>query len=123
LGFLIGIAAGILLKLIMHLLYGVPAKSLFNAHYIVKEKGIEVSGAVIFSNFIKVKNQLNKFPKTEDIFLDVRDCKLIDHSVIESIRHLKDEFKEEGGSFTVIGIEEFKNMNRSKHELATKRKK
>jgi MFS superfamily sulfate permease-like transporter len=107
----------------MHLLYGVPAKSLFNAHYIVKEKGIEVSGAVIFSNFIKVKNQLNKFPKTEDIFLDVRDCKLIDHSVIESIRHLKDEFKEEGESFTVIGIEEFKNMNRSKHELATKRKK
>ena len=37
--------------------------------------------------------------------------------------HLKDEFKEQGGTLTVIGIEEFKNMNRSKHELATKRKK
>jgi MFS superfamily sulfate permease-like transporter len=120
---LIGIAAGILLKLIMHLIHGVPAKSLFNAQTIVKESGLEVHGAVVFSNFIKVKNLLNKFPKTEEIFLDVRDCKLIDHSVIESIHHLKDEFKEEGGALTVIGIEEFKNMNRSKHELATKRKK
>jgi MFS superfamily sulfate permease-like transporter len=120
---LIGIAAGILVKLIMHLIYGVPAKSLFNAQTIVKESGLEVRGAVVFSNFIKVKNLLNKFPKTEEIFLDVRNCKLIDHSVIESIHHLKDEFKEEGGALTVIGIEEFKNMNRSKHELATKRKK
>ena len=102
---------------------GVSFFSLFNTKSIVEGILIRIKGAAIYRNVIKVKKQILKFPYSEDIVFDVRKCVLADHSVIESIYHLKDEFRELVGTLTVIGIDEFKNMNRSKHELATKRKK
>ena len=47
----------------------------------------------------------------------------MDHPVIESIYHLKDDFKNEGGNLTILGIDEFKNTLGSKHHSATKVKK
>lgn len=120
---LIGIAAGIVLKLILHLLRGVSFSSIFSANSKVENNTVIVKGAAIFSNFIKVKKQLISLGYTENVTLDVTHCKLVDHSVIETLHHLKDDFKSEGGSLTIKGIEEFKNVGKSNHDLAAKRKK
>ena len=119
---LIGIGAGILLKMILHVARGVSISSLFTAKSKVNGNVVSVQGAAVFSNFIPVKKQLLKFPYSKDVVLDVRKCVLVDHSVIEALYHLKDDFKNEGGSLTILGIDEFTNAYRSKHHLATKRK-
>jgi hypothetical protein len=64
-----------------------------------------------------------KFPYSEAVVFDVRKCVLVDHSVIETLHHLKEDFKNEGGNLTILGIDEFKNTFGSKHHSATKTKK
>jgi MFS superfamily sulfate permease-like transporter len=117
---LIGIAAGILLKFILHLSRGVSLTDLFNSHLKVEGQTIKVQGAAVFSNFIKVKSQILKFPYSSEIVLDVRDCVLVDHSVIETLHHLKEDFESEGGRLSILGIDEFKTV--SNHKLAVHRK-
>ncbi len=120
---LIGIAAGIVLKLILHIARGASLSSLFSAKSQIVNNTVTVNGSAIFSNFIKVKKQIISLGYTENVTLDVTHCKLVDHSVIETLHHLKDDFKSEGGSLNIKGIEEFKNVGKSKHHLAAKRKK
>lgn len=120
---LVGIAAGILLKIILHLIRGVSLKNLFKANYHVEENTIRVEGAAVFSNFISVRKQILNFPYSSDLIFDVRNCHFVDHTVIESLHHLKDDFNSAGGSLTIVGIDEFKNLHGSKHHLAAKRKK
>jgi MFS superfamily sulfate permease-like transporter len=117
---LIGIAAGILLEFILHLSRGVSFGSLFNAKMTINDNTIKVKGAAVFSNFIQVKNKLNEFPLTSNVVLDVRDCVLVDHSVIETLHHLKDDFETEGGQLIIMGIDEFTPT--SKHKLSVHRK-
>jgi len=119
---LIGIAAGIVLKLILHLVRGVSFSSLFSAKSKVENNTVILKGAAIFSNFIKVKKQLISLGYTENVTLDLTDCKLVDHSVIETLHHLKDDFHLEGGSLTIKGIGQFKNVGNSTHHLAARKK-
>ncbi|NDA98429.1 MAG: SulP family inorganic anion transporter [Flavobacteriia bacterium] len=119
---LIGIAGGIVLKLILHLVRGVSFSSLFSAKSKVENNTVILKGAAIFSNFIKVKKQLISLGYTENVTLDLTDCKLVDHSVIETLHHLKDDFHLEGGSLTIKGIGQFKNVGNSTHHLAARKK-
>jgi MFS superfamily sulfate permease-like transporter len=117
---LVGIAAGILLEFVMHLSRGVSFGSLFNSKMTVHEQTVKVKGAAVFSNFIKLKNQLLKFPYTSTVVLDVRECTLVDHSVIETLYHLKDDFETEGGHLVIMGLDEFTPI--SEHKLSVHRK-
>jgi MFS superfamily sulfate permease-like transporter len=118
---LVGIAVGIVLELILHLSRGVSFSSLFNAKMTVSDNNVKVKGAAVFSNFIKVKNKLVEFPLSSNVVLDVRECVLVDHSVIETLHHLKDDFETEGGELVIMGIDEFKPI--SKHKLSVHRKR
>lgn len=120
---LVGIAVGILLKLFLHISRGVPISSLFNAHSIMIGNTITPHKAVIFSNFIKVKKQILSYKFSDKVILDLSKCILVDHSVIENLYHIKNDFDTEGGTLLILGIDEFKNVGNSKHELAVKRKK
>lgn len=120
---LIGIAAGIVLKLLLHLGRGVKFRSLFSAKSQIVGNTITVYNAAVFSNFIKVKNKIHSFKFTDDVILDLSDCIFIDHSVIETLYHIKNDFSTEGGSLTILGIEELKNVGSSTHHLAARRRK
>ena len=120
---LVGIGAGILLKMILHIARGVSVGSLFSAKTKVEGHTVTVQGAAVFSNFIPVKKQILKFPFTDHVIFDVRQCFFVDHSVIETLHHMKDDFASEGGNLEILGIEEFKSVGKSKHKLAAVRKR
>lgn len=120
---LIGIGAGIVLKLILHIFREVPIKRLFSVKMTVSDHMISLEDAAIFSNFIPVKKQILKFPYSSNVTLDVTKCKFVDHTVIETLHHLKDDFESEGGELKILGIEELKPVGNSKHHLAAVRKK
>ena len=106
--------------MILHIGRGVALRSLFHARTQVDGNTVKVKGAAVFSNFIPVKKELLKFPYSSDVIFDVRDCVLVDHSVIETLHHLKDDFASEGGSLNILGIDEFRPI--SKHKLSVIRK-
>lgn len=122
---LIGIASGIIVKLIIHLVNGVPLKSLFKPFLtIVTEDGetflIDVEHSAIFSNYIGLKKQLDALPRKKHIIIDFTKSALVDHTVMEKIHEMGDRYNQEGGVFTLIGLEAHKPL--SEHPHATRKK-
>lgn len=122
---LVGIAAGILLKIIIHFFHGTPVSSLFKAQTSVSFNGddylVEIDKSAIFSNFLGIKNQLESIPTGFNITIDLQNTRLVDHSVMMSLHHFKQEYETHGGSVTIIGLEQHEPL--SEHEYASRRKK
>lgn len=120
---LIGIFAGILFKLMIHIYHGAPFQNLFKADITKKDNQILIKGCAVFTNFGAIKKELEKFQYSEIVILDVSACKLVDHTVIENLYHLKDDFKNEGGQLIVEGISELKPIGKSRHIRSARKKK
>ena len=115
---LVGIGAGILAKIILHLINGAPLKNMFSAKAKIEGNTINVQGAAVFSNLIGIKKKIDAFKLSDHVIFDVTKCKMIDHTVIENLHHIKQDFENAGGSFEILGIDEFKSVSKSKHEFS-----
>ena len=119
---LIGISAGILLKFGLHLARGVELKNLFRARARVVDQTIFVEGAAVFSNFGAIKKMILSFSFEDDVILDLSNCYFVDHTVIETLYHLVDDYSNDGGSLTILGLEELKPVGKSTHHLSAVKK-
>jgi MFS superfamily sulfate permease-like transporter len=120
---LVGIAAGILLKIILHLFSGVSLKSIFKAQFTVTDNVIHVKGSIVFSNFLTLQAVIQKSDYTEQLHVDVTKVDFIDHSSMEALHHLEDDFKSQGGVLDIIGLHHFENVLGSTHQLAARKRK
>ncbi len=121
---LVGVAAGILVKMIFHLLNGASFKSLFKTNYTILSENditfISIKDSAVFSNLLGYKKMLTKLPNTHSVVLDLSKTVLVDHSFMEFIHHFEHVFNEHGGNFTIVGLENHKPF--SDHPLATRKK-
>jgi MFS superfamily sulfate permease-like transporter len=120
---LVGIAAGILLKIILHLFRGVSLKSIFKSQFTVTDNVIHVKGSIVFSNFLTLQAVIQKSDSTEQLHVDVTKVDFIDHSSMEALHHLEDDFKSQGGVLDIIGLHHFENVHGSTHQLAARKRK
>ena len=120
---LIGILAGIVTKLIIHSIYGVPFKSLFKPFLTINEEGdvytVDVEHSAIFSNYIGLKKQLDNLPRGKKIILDFADTRVVDHTVMEHLHELAEKYRQGGGQFVIQGLDDHKPI--SGHPLATRK--
>lgn len=120
---LMGVFAGILLKLIIQLVSGVPLRYVFRQPINVKETGneylLEVSGAATFSNLLNIKKYLDKAPAGSNVRVNLEKARYVDHTVLENLHNYKREHELNGGRFQVTGIERHKAL--STHPLAARR--
>lgn len=121
---LVGIASGIILEIVLHLINGASFKSLFSPSMKVSEDGsnllVKVSGTPVFTNFIGLKKRLENLPKGRQISLDFSSTKLIDHTVMEGVHHFELEYAETGGSVNVTGLDGHSPY--SEHSFAARKK-
>ncbi len=119
---LVGIAAGVLLKMILHLANGTPISSFFKAPTQVSFNGnqylVEIDKAAIFSNFLGIKRKLGEIPGGFQVTIDLKNTKLVDHSVMENLHRFQDAYADSGGSVRIIGLENHKAV--SNHSLAAR---
>ncbi|MDF2157354.1 SulP family inorganic anion transporter [Algoriphagus sp. CAU 1675] len=120
---LVGIAAGIVLKMIIHLINGTPISSFFKAPTVVSFEGneylVEIDKAAVFSNFLGIKRKLEEIPAGFNVTIDLKNTKLVDHSVMENLHHFQHEYEEHGGTVKIIGLENHKAV--SSHHLAARK--
>ncbi|OOG72386.1 SulP family inorganic anion transporter [Algoriphagus sp. A40] len=120
---LIGIAAGIVLKMILHVIHGTPISSFFKAPTVVSfdknEYLVEIDKAAIFSNFLGIKTKLEEIPAGFNVTIDLKNTKLVDHSVMENLHHFQHDYEERGGHVKIIGLENHKPV--SDHKLAARK--
>lgn len=122
---LMGIGAGIIVKLFIHLLHGAPFKSLFKAIIItesdnVTEHRVVVKSALIFSNYLQLLEVLQNLPKGGKIWVDLSETRLIDHSVMAGLEEFKMDYSNTGGELVITGLAS--HMKFSQHPFAARKK-
>ena len=124
---LIGIAIGITVKLAVHLMNGVPLRSLFKPYLDIEVQGektflVRASGSAVFSNWIPFKRQLEDIGlgQKNNVIIDLSDTKLVDHSVMEKLHEMQREFEQEGLSLTISGLDLHRSL--SEHEFAARKR-
>lgn len=119
---LIGVAAGILLKFIIHVANGVPLRSLFIPYIEVEEVDETTSRIVahhsaVFSNWIPFRRQIEDIGLVQrrNLIIDVSDTKLVDHSVMEKLDEMKRDFDKEGLKFELRGLDSLQPLADNPH--------
>ena len=122
---LIGIVAGMVLKMIIHLFNGTPITSFFKAPTVVSNVGddylVEIDKAAIFTNYLGIKRDLDDIPEGLNVTIDLKKTKLVDHSVMENLEHFKHDYELGGGTVKFKGLEKHKSL--SDHPLAARKKR
>lgn len=122
---LLGIAAGILVKFIMHLINGPGIKTLFKRSYEIDENGdkiyIKIKDSAVFLNLIQYKKMFDNIANrgAMDITIDFSEVKFVDHSFMSFIRQWEKNHIVYGeDKIHIIGIENLTKL--SNHDLATR---
>ena len=118
---LIGVASGLMLKIIFHIIRGSNFKSLFgveiekevrNGHVVLK-----IKGDAAFPSLLKLNNAVNLLSPEElkTMVIDLSDASLIDHTFLNGLQTIIKEYVNPRDA--IIGIEGFKSL--SAHPEAT----
>jgi MFS superfamily sulfate permease-like transporter len=119
---LLGIAAGILLELLIYFIMGTPLRNIFKARFELIESPsqitVKINGSAQFSNLIGFKRKLEQLPEKREIIIDFSSAKLVDHSFMSFITYFQSEYKSRGGRMSLNGLENFAKV--SSDHLATR---
>jgi MFS superfamily sulfate permease-like transporter len=121
---LVGIGAGMLLKILIHLYHGASVMALFKAPVVVSFTDdtylVEIDKAAIFTNYLGIKTKLEAIPPGFNVIIDLKETKLVDHSVMENLHHFEHDYKVNGGTVSIIGLDTHKPV--SEHHLAARKR-
>lgn len=119
---LIGIAIGIATKFVIHMVNGVPLRSLFKPYLEVAEVDEQTTliiarESAVFSNWIPFRRQIENigFVQRRNVILDLSNTQLVDHSVMDKLHELEREFDQEGLLFELRGLDMLRPLARHQH--------
>jgi len=120
---LMGVAAGIIVKFIFHIINGAPIESLFKATYEVKDTAdgyiVNVKKSAIFSNLMGFQKMWTKLNPGKKITFNFTEAKLVDHTFQEALHHFEEDYHNTGGSVALSGLDRHHAL--SDHPLATRK--
>jgi MFS superfamily sulfate permease-like transporter len=121
---LLGVGVGLTLKVVLHLARGVPLRTLLRGELVVErdagELRLNFRDAATFASLLGVRRAVAQLP--EDItrvVVDVRTAKLVDHTFLERIEQLSEEWPH--AQLVLLGLDELEPL--SKHPTATRRRR
>ncbi|MEZ5393250.1 MAG: SulP family inorganic anion transporter [Bryobacterales bacterium] len=120
---LVGVAVGLVLKVLLHLKNGAPTRSLFRAVLHEDLHGdtltLQVHEAAIFTNYMGLKKRLlNVDPKFNRVIIDLSNAWVVDHTVLANLTQMSKEWTDR--KLIVTGLDWHAPM--SLHGLAARRK-
>lgn len=120
---LVGVASGLVLKLLLHRIRGVTFGQLFRTQVDRTAGGTEVRltlhGAAAFTSLLSVRRALaNLDPACERVVIDVSDVVIVDHTFLSRVTELSNEWSH--AELEIIGIDELTPM--SSHPYSTRRR-
>ncbi|QDT00240.1 SulP family inorganic anion transporter [Adhaeretor mobilis] len=123
---LIGIGIGVAVKMMIHLVNGVPLRSLFKPYLDVENQDgetviIAAQYSAVFSNWILFRKQLVDLGlmQRKNVILDLAQTKLVDHSVMEKLHEIQADFTAAELDLQVVGLEHHHGL--SSHELSAQK--
>jgi len=74
-----------------------------------------VTGAAVFSNWLGIKKHIDKVNTSTQYTMDLSHCNVVDHTVMDNITHLQNDFENAGGKLNVIGLDTLTPTSKSNH--------
>ncbi len=112
---LMGIAIGIVVKLLVHVVNGAPVGSLLRlrAGIARDQRGatVSVSGAAVFSTWIALKRRIERFKGETPVTVDLSGTALVDHTVMARLAETRMEFEEAGASLEIRGLDSHRPLS------------
>lgn len=125
---LIGIAIGIATKFAIHIVNGVPIRSLFKPYLEITQRDrdtyvIEAHHSAVFSNWIPFRRQIENvgLVQHKNVVIDLSRVTLVDHSVMEKLHEMERDFEQAGLKFELEGLEKLQRKF-SDHAFAARRR-
>jgi MFS superfamily sulfate permease-like transporter len=120
---LVGIAAGVVLNIVINVAHGGSVRSIFSPKYTYDEEGqsilVTVLDSAVFSNWLGLKARLESIPTDRNVIIDVAGVRLIDHPVVESLEHFVHDRARAGQAVELRGLQALQGV--SAHPHATRR--
>lgn len=121
---LIGVAVGVLTKIVVHVANGMPLRGMFSPSIAVSTEEqatvLRVGHAAVFSNYLTIKKQLDTLDHERRVIVDLHDARVVDHTVLEALHSLSEQWERDGRSLIIRGLEEHKRA--STHPMAVARR-
>ncbi|CAN5392655.1 SulP family inorganic anion transporter [soil metagenome] len=109
---LVGIAAGILLELIIYVISGAKFKNLFKLRIdsteLQEEVHLKPRESATFTNYLSFKSYLDKIPLGKKVYIDLSEMKIVDHTSMEQLNHFEHDYARNGGSVHILGLDKLK---------------
>jgi MFS superfamily sulfate permease-like transporter len=98
-------------KFLMHIYYALPLPALLIPDLRVAQIEpskylITVRHFAVFSNWIMLRWSILSLPAKADVILDLSETRLVDHTVMEKLHELKQEFESLGRTLTIVGLDQ-----------------
>lgn len=121
---LIGVASGIIIKTILHAVRSAKFSDLFKLKTETQHTPhgilVKLFGTTSFLNYLQFKKVIESQPTDKNITLDFSEVQFADHSFIENVHHLQNDFSRNGRELRKIGFEN--HHFQSSHHLASRSK-
>lgn len=124
---LIGVLLGIAVKILIHVMNGLPLSSVFKPSLEIERQGentcaIRVHRSAVFSNWIPFRRQLEDLGlvQRQNLVLDFSNTKLVDHTTMEKLHDLQREFERENLKLDIIGLDVHRQL--SGHPLSARKR-
>lgn len=122
---LIGVAIGVVVKLAIHLYNGVSVKSFVSPGLEVDEPDdhttrIRIHNSAVFSSWITLRKQILAIAPDRSVILNLSEAKLVDHTVMEKLHELQEDFLQEDRYLLVVGLKEHGRL--SQHPLSARKR-
>ncbi len=121
---LIGISVGIGMEILFHLWHGAPVRGLFSSDVstVTEPDGITVvvRKSALFTNWLGLRKLIVQAANGhQNVKIDLSQTRLVDHSVMEKLHELENEFAANGKHLHVIGLDDHTPL--SNHPLAARK--
>jgi len=120
---LVGVAAGILVKMLFHYINGVRISDFLNAKISkITENNTTVfmfNSPAIFTNYLKFKPLIDDCSRDTNVTLNFTNSILIDNTFMENLHIIQGEFVNHGGNLQLDGFE--KHNFASKHPFSARK--
>ncbi len=117
---LVGVITGVVVKMGVHLVNGATMRGLFRPFVVEQELGgkvvLRVGHAAVFSNYLGLKKRLSRFSHAREVVIDLSRARLVDHTVMERLHQLQEEFEQEHRRLELRGLDRHQRL--SLHPLA-----
>jgi MFS superfamily sulfate permease-like transporter len=125
---LVGVLIGVVVKFIVHMLNGLPIRTMFKPFLevtVLDDSSVQVDarGSAVFSNWIPFRRQLCQLglEQQNNVVVNLEGTKLVDHSVMEGLHQLQGDFERAGLTLEVAGLQGHHAL--SSHPFATRKRR